>query len=79
MAPRWGRPWDHGSCLEDAKGYQKKNTKKILGGHLRSQEVKRGHVKVTGLTPELQHLGMLFFASDKRTEAFTDGNESKYP
>ena len=56
MAPRWGRPWDPGSYLEDIKGYRKKNMKKILEGQLRSQEVKIGHVKVTGLTPELQNL-----------------------
>ena len=75
MGPSVG-PW------QLSRGYQglpEKNMKKILEGQLRSQEVKRGHVKVTGLTPELQHLRMLFFASDKRTEAFTDGNESKYP
>ena len=70
---------DHGSYLKDVKGYQKKNTKKILEGHLRSQEVKRGHVKVTGLTPEVQHLGMSFFASAKRTGVFRDRNEYKYP
>ena len=48
--------------------------KKILEGQLRSQEVKRGHIKVTGLTPELQHLVMQFFASAKRTEEFRDRN-----
>ena len=53
--------------------------KKILEGQLRSQEVKRGHIKVTGLTPELQHLEKLFFASAKRIEGFRDGNELKYP
>ena len=53
--------------------------KKILEGHLRSQEVKRGHVKVTGLTPELQHLVMQFFAFAKMTEDFRDRNELKNP
>ena len=50
-----------------------------LRGHQRSPEVKRGHVKVTCLTPELQHLGMQFFASAKMTEEFRDRNELKEP
>ena len=68
-------PWQ---LSRGCQGLPGKKYKKILEGHLRSQEVKRGHVKVTGLTPELQHLGMSFFASAKGTGVFRDRNESKY-
>ena len=38
-------------------------------------EVKTGHVKVAGLTSELQHLVIQFFACAKMREDFRDRNE----